>query len=85
MPTLPSAGSPALRPPKEGTQHWTPASNCCLLTTIDIKLLRNSVNEVSCGVDDSAYEVEGGNLNSVNKSLISQVRNEVQEIEVGSL
>jgi len=40
----------------------------CLLTTNDIELLGN---EVSCGVDDSAYEVEGGNLNSVNKSLIS--------------
>ena len=67
-----------------GLQRLT-IEHCCLLTTIDIELLRNSVDEVSCGVDDSAYEVEGGNLNSVNKSLISQVRNEVQEIEVGSL
>ena len=54
-----------------GLQRLT-IEHCCLLTTIDIELLRNSVDEVSCGVDDSAYELEGaGNLNSVNKSLIS--------------
>ena len=39
-----------------GLQRLT-IERCCLLKAVDIELLGNSVDEVSCGVDDSAYEV----------------------------